>query len=201
MIFAYIRVSTKDQHIDRQQECIEKYCDEHNLKIDRTYVDMVSGKNFERPEYIFLKGNLRTHDVIIIKELDRLGRNMELIKKEWQYYIDNQIEVIVIDTPILSTNSKTDLEKALISNIVFEILSYLSEKERTKIKQRQAEGIKIAKSKGTHMGRHEKPLPDNWNKIQQDWRDKKITARKASELAGFSIHTFYRRIKNSTLQL
>ena len=165
-IFGYARVSSKDQNLDRQIEELIKYgVEERDIIVDKQ-----SGKDFNRNGYKTLKYNLlRNGDTLVIKELDRLGRNMEQIKVEWKELEDVGVNLVVIDNPILNTAGKTDLEKKLISNIVFELLSYMSEKERLKIKQRQAEGIKIAKEKGKKFGRPKVGYPDNWEEVYNRW--------------------------------
>ena len=123
MIYGYARVSTKEQNEDRQIETLTKF------GVEKKYikVDKASGKDFNRPKYQLLKNEiLRTGDTLVIKELDRLGRNMEEIKKEWQDLSNMGIDIVIIDSPILNTDNKTDLEKNLISNIVFELLSYMA---------------------------------------------------------------------------
>lgn len=111
MVFGYLRVSSNEQNLDRQVEAMNEYKKSNNIDIDRLFSDKMSGKNFERPSYMALKGTLRNGDTLIIKELDRLGRNMEQIKKEWFELQDMGVDIVVIDTPILNTNNKSDLEK------------------------------------------------------------------------------------------
>ena len=196
--YAYIRVSTKEQNIDRQQESISKYCLDNNIDIDERdiIIEKQSGKDFNREGYLTLKNSLlRKGDTLIIKELDRLGRDMAMIKEEWRELEKLGISIVVIDTPILNTVGKTDLEKTLISNIVFELLSYMAEKERVKIKQRQAEGIAAAKAKGIKLGRPEIQYPDNWIEVYNSWRGKEITAVKAMELTGLKKNSFYNLVK------
>ena len=120
---------------------------------------------------------------------------MTMIKEEWQFLERKGISIIVIDTPILNTVGKSDLEKTLISNIVFELLSYMAEKERLKIKQRQAEGIAAAKSKGKKFGRPRISYPDNWEEVYTKLKDGKITAVKAMELTSMKKTSFYKLIK------
>jgi DNA invertase Pin-like site-specific DNA recombinase len=191
-IFGYARVSSKDQNLDRQIEELIKYgVEERDIIVDKQ-----SGKDFNRNGYKTLKYNLlRNGDTLVIKELDRLGRNMEQIKVEWKELEDVGVNLVVIDNPILNTAGKTDLEKKLISNIVFELLSYMSEKERLKIKQRQAEGIKIAKEKGKKFGRPKVGYPDNWEEVYNRWLNKEITAIKAMEELNLRKNTFYKLIK------
>ncbi len=196
--FAYLRVSTKDQNIDRQRESVLQYCEDNNIEIQERDIitDKQSGKDFNREGYQTLKNSLlRSGDTLIIKELDRLGRDMTMIKEEWQFLERKGISIVVIDTPILNTVGKSDLEKTLISNIVFELLSYMAEKERLKIKQRQAEGIAAAKSKGKKFGRPTISYPDNWEEVYTKLKDGKITAVKAMELTSMKKTSFYKLIK------
>lgn len=197
-VFGYVRVSTKEQNPDRQTQSIKQYCKSNNLKLDERdiIIDKASGKDFSRTGYITLTNTLlRAGDILTIKELDRLGRNMIQIKEEWNKLINMGINIIVLDTPILNTNNKTDLEKNLISNIIFELLSYMAEKERLKIKQRQREGIERAKAQGKHLGRPSIPYPSNWTEIYNEWKNKHITAVKAMELLGLKKNTFYKLVK------
>ena len=182
--------------MERQQEAVQKYEKENNIRIDRYFEDKKSGKDFDRPQYQAMKWTLREGDVLVIKELDRLGRNMEQIKREWFEIQEMGVDIVVIDTPILNTNHKSDLEKKLISNIVFELLSYMAEKERTKIKQRQEEGIAVAKAKGKHLGRPKKDKPENWDEVYAIWKENKISAVRAMELLGCPSTTFYRWVKD-----
>lgn len=197
--YAYARVSTKDQNLDRQIESIMNYCKVRNINIDEErdiIKDKQSGKDFNREGYQTLKNNLlRSGDTLIIKELDRLGRDMAMIKEEWQNLIKMGINIVVIDTEILNTQGKSDLEKNLISNIVFELLSYMAEKERLKMKQRQAEGIAAAKAKGKKLGRPEIEYPVNWKETYKKWKDEEITAVKAMELMNLKKNSFYNLVK------
>jgi DNA invertase Pin-like site-specific DNA recombinase len=190
-IFGYIRVSSKEQNTDRQKQALLEYgADERDIIEDK-----VSGKDFNRNGYLTLKNSLlRDGDTLVIKELDRLGRNMDMIKNEWQEIQSNGIDIVVLDTPILNTKNKSDLEKKLIANIVFELLTYMAEKERIKIKTRQAEGIAIAKSKGLYKGR-KKIVNENFKNVYDDWKNGRFTAVKAIEMLDMKKSTFYRRVK------
>lgn len=194
MIFAYVRVSTKDQNLDRQINAINDYALKENIVIDRIFEEYASGKNFDRDIYKSLKNILKKGDILIIKELDRLGRHMGQIKTEWEYLQSIGIEIIVVDTPILNTRNKTDLEKTLIHNIIFEIMIYLAQKEREKIKIRQAEGISIAKQQGKYKGRKPKQI-DSFKSIYESWKRGEITAVKAMEILSIPKATFYRHVK------
>lgn len=190
-IYGYIRVSSKEQNTDRQKQALLEYgVDERDVIEDK-----ISGKDFNRNGYMTLKNSLlRDGDTLVIKELDRLGRNMDMIKNEWQEIQSNGIDIVVLDTPILNTKNKSDLEKKLIANIVFELLTYMAEKERIKIKTRQAEGIAIAKNKGLYKGR-KKIVNENFKNVYDDWKKGKLTAVKAMEMLDMKKSTFYRRVK------
>jgi DNA invertase Pin-like site-specific DNA recombinase len=194
MIFAYARVSSSEQNTARQLQAFEDYAQREDLRIDRLYEEHASGKDFSREVYQAMKLSLRSGDTLIIKELDRLGRNMAQIKEEWDAIQKMGVEIIVIDTPILNTANKTDLEKSLIYNIVFELMAYLTEKERQKIKTRQAEGIEIAKKSGRYKGR--KPIRcENFNEMYTKWKNKEISAVAAMKLTNLTKSTFYRKVR------
>lgn len=190
--YGYIRVSSKDQHLDRQLQALIEY----GVNERDVVQDKASGKDFNRNGYLTLKSSLlRVGDTLVIKELDRLGRNMDMVKSEWRELQEKGINIVVLDTPILNTINKTDLEKKLISNIVFELLSYMAEKERDKIRTRQAEGIAIAKAKGLYRGRKKIALNDNFEVIYKEWKAGKITAVTAMNKLNLKKNTFYRRVK------
>ena len=189
-IFGYARISSADQNLARQIEAFKEFkIDERDI-----FLDKQSGKDFDREQYLLLKKILRRGDTLVIKELDRLGRDMDGIKAEWNYFSENGININILDMPILNTTDKSDLEKRLIMEIVLSLLSYLAEKERLKILQRQMEGIAIAKSNGIYKGRKRKELVD-FNSIYSQWRDGEITAVQACKELGISSPTFYRRVK------
>ena len=194
-IFVYARVSSKEQNLDRQIEALKEFgiTDERDIIVDKA-----SGKDFNREGYKLLTSQLlRPGDTLVIKELDRLGRNMKQIKEEWNNLLKRDININVIDTPILNTSGKTDLEKTLISNIVFELLSYMAEKEREKIRQRQAEGIKALKDKnnGKGIGRPKTDIPSNFDEVYKEWKVGSITAKVAMEQLGLKRTTFYKLVK------
>ena len=194
-VYGYARVSSKEQNLDRQIQALEAYgIDSRDIVKEKA-----SGKNFDRPLYKNLKENmLRQGDTLVVKELDRLGRNMEAIKLEWQQLVDMGINIIVIDTPILNTKNKGDLEKTLISNVVFELLSYLSEKERLKIRQRQQEGINMLKEKngGHGVGRPKISYPENFEEVYKTWKSGEITAKLAMQKLDLKKSTFYKLVQD-----
>lgn len=194
MYLAYTRVSSKDQNPERQHKAIEDYAAKNGITITRSFEDKASGKSFSRPQYQSMRDFARSGDIIIIKELDRMGRDMEQIKQEWEYFQNKGVDIIITDNPLLNTANKTDLEKKLIANIVFELLSYMAEKERQKIHARQAEGIVIAKAQGKYKGRT--PIQrDNFTPVYESWKSGEITAVKAASMLNLSKATFYRKVR------
>lgn len=171
MIYAYIRISSSDQNLDRQYEAIKKWEKENNLTVDEIFEDKQSGKNFERENYQKMKSLLKEGDLMVVKSIDRLGRNYDMIIEEWTNITKNiKSDIVVMDMPLLDTREKNDnLTGKLISDIVLQLLSYVAQIERENIKQRQAEGIKIAKEKGVHFGRKAKYDDEFIEKIKVDY--------------------------------
>lgn len=194
MIYGYIRVSTKNQNIDRQYEEIKKL----NIDDKYIYIDKESGKDFDRTNYQRLIKRIKKDDLLIIKSIDRLGRNYEMIIEEWAK-ITKVIEadIKVLDMPLLDTRIEgNNLVGKFISDIVLQVLSFVAENERNNIRQRQAEGIRIAKEKGVKFGRPKVILPINANEIFNDYLNHKITYIKAMELLNISKSTFFKIIRN-----
>lgn len=190
--YGYARVSTKEQNLDRQIEALKG----HGIAEKDIRTDKASGKDFNREGYKALKEQLlRSGDILVIKELDRLGRDMEQIKQEWQELLEMGIDIVVLDTPILNTTNKNDIEKNLISNIVFELLTYMAEKERLKIRARQREGIDQAKAQGKHLGRPRADIPEGFEVVYSDWKQGNITGVKAMEQLRLKRTTFYKIVK------
>lgn len=186
MIIGYARVSTTDQNLDRQIEAFNKF------GVDKIYSDKMSGKNFERDNYIKMIKHLKQGDLLVVKAIDRLGRNYDMIIDEW-HKITHKIkaDILVLDMPLLDTRDKEKgLTGKFISDIVLQILSYVAETERANNKQRQAEGIRIAKEKGVHMGRPKYVLPENFEQVAKDWIDKKISILEALQTTGMKNGTF-----------
>jgi len=190
-IFGYIRISSKDQSIARQMAAMKELIhDERNI-----FIDTISGRDFKRPEYETLKRIIRGGDTLIIKELDRFGRNSEQIKKEWQWLCDNKIRIKVLDMPILDTADKKDDMQQLISNLVLELLSYIAEKERKEIKKRQREGIDEAKSRGVKFGRPGIKMPDEFSDYFKKLEKYEITAIQMMKELGLKRNSFYKLLK------
>lgn len=190
--FAYIRCSTKDQSEARQLDAIK------NLEIDErdVYIDKASGKDFDRPEWQALKRSIRSGDILYVKSLDRLGRNKEGILETWRWLMNNKIEVVVLDMPILDTRKYKELKGVgeLITDLVLQILAWLAEEERINIKGRQREGIDAAKLRNVKFGRPKIEVSDNFKAIYERWNRKEITAKTAMELLELKPNTFYRRV-------
>ncbi|MBQ3419906.1 MAG: recombinase family protein [Erysipelotrichaceae bacterium] len=189
--WGYIIVSSKDQNEDIQIIEIESLV----TTKDHLIIEKISGKDFNRPKYQSMKNLMNDNDTLVIKSLDRLGRNYEAIKEEWQDFKKRNIHVRVLDMPLLNTENKDDLTANLINDVVLELLSYVAESERKNAKQRQKEGIKAAKDKGVKFGRPSVELPDNWDSVIKDWKAGKITAKQAMDLTGMKRTSFYKLIK------
>lgn len=191
--FFYGRVSTKDQNEARQLEKAK----ELKIKEDNIYIDKASGKDFKREKYILLKKILREGDILYISSIDRLGRNYEEIRKEWQELThDMEIDIVVIDMPLLDTTKQAnDLNGKFISDLVLQILSYVAQKERENIKKRQREGIDIALKEKRPYGRPKQEIDKSFIDVYLKWKDKKVTGKKAMELLEMKPNTFYRRVK------
>lgn len=193
MNYAYIRVSTSTQKIDRQIDEIKKYINNEN----NIFVDYQSGKDFNRLNYQRLINTLKKDDLLIIKSIDRLGRDYNMILDEWKK-ITKEIgaDIFVIDMPLLDTRKDAkNLVGMFISDIVLQILSFVAQNERENIKQRQAEGIRIAKEKGIHMGRPCYKLPRNFESVIKRYLNHEITNMKAQFLLKMTRGTFFKYLK------
>ena len=190
--FGYIRVSSKDQNESRQsKELLDLGIDERDI-----FLDKQSGKDFNRPQYQALKQCLREGDILYIKSIDRFGRNNKEIRREWEY-ITQQIkaDIKVLDMPLLDTTLYKDLIGDFVSDLVLSVLSFVAEQERNNIKQRQSEGIAIAKAKGVKLGRPSVKIGPEFNEVYTRWKISEITAVKAMQLLNLKKTTFYSIIK------
>ena len=193
MKYGYVRVSTKEQNIDRQ--LVDMYAQGLN---DKTiFIDKQSGKDFERDEYQKLKKKLKSGDLLVIKSIDRLGRNYDMIIDEWRTLVnDMNVDIQVLDMPLLDTRTEgKNLVGKFISDIVLQILSFVAENERENIKKRQAEGIRIAKEKGKHLGRPKLKLPKNFTIIANQYKKKEITLAEALSSLKMNRSSFYKKLK------
>lgn len=193
MIYAYIRVSTKQQNIDRQYEEIKAL----NIDEKYIYIDKESGKDFDRTKYKKLIKKLKKDDLLVVKSIDRLGRNYQMILEEWSKITKTiGADIKVLDMPLLDTRTEgRNLVGKFISDVVLQVLSFVAENERINIKQRQAEGIRIAKEKGIKFGRPKATLPPNADEILDKYINKKHTNTEAAKLLGVSRGTFFRLVK------
>lgn len=186
-LYGYIRVSTKEQNESRQLLALKN----HGVPHENIYSDKQSGGDFDRPGYKRLLKKLRSGDILVIKSIDRLGRNYGEILEQWRLITHElRCDVAVLDMPLLDTRQSRDLAGTLISDIVLQLLSYVAETEREFIRRRQREGIEAARANGVHLGRVAMTRPDNYEKVKLDWSRGAISAREAARLLGVSHTTF-----------
>jgi DNA invertase Pin-like site-specific DNA recombinase len=191
--YGYARVSTQGQNLGRQIEALKEYgVDERFI-----FTDKESGKDFNRTQYQILKHALREGDLLIVKSLDRIGRNYREILKEWQD-ITHEIgtDIKILDMPLLDTTLHKDLLGSFISDLILQVLAYVAEQERLMTHERQAQGIAVAKTKGVHFGRPPVQYPENWNFVYQRWISKQITAKKAMQELNLKPTSFYKLAKS-----
>ncbi len=196
-IYGYVRVSSIDQNEDRQMMALKTV----NVPSKNIFIDKISGKDFNRPQYRKMVKKLQAGDLLYILSIDRLGRDYEEIQNQWRILTKEiGIDIYVLDMPLLDTRNGKDLMGTFIADLVLQILSFVAQSERENIKKRQAEGIKAAKAKGVKFGRPQLPLPDNFYEVHKAWRNKKMTLRQAAEACKMPVGTFYgkaRRFENT----
>lgn len=186
-LYGYVRVSSRDQNTDRQQIAMHEY----GVADRNVFIDKQSGKDFDRPAYRRLVRKLKPDDTLVIKSIDRLGRNYEEILEQWRLLTKKKcVEIVVLDMPLLDTGRGRDLTGTLIADIVLQLLSYVAQTEREFIHQRQAEGIAAAKARGVQFGRKPKERPEAFEEVCHDWEQGLLTARKAAECLGVAHKTF-----------
>lgn len=190
--YGYVRVSTREQNEDRQLAALH----EMNVKEKNIFVDKQSGKDFRRPMYSKLMKKLRENDVLYIKSIDRLGRNYREILEQWEIITRKiRADIVILDMPILDTRRGKDLMGTFLTDIVLTLLSYVAETERENIRQRQSEGIAVAKERGIRFGREPKPLPEKFYKAYQLWEMGACNVTDAAKFCGMARTTFYERAK------
>ena len=193
MNYGYVRVSSRDQNEERQIIAM------HEFGVDdkQIYMDKQSGKDFERPQYRKLMRKMKTGDTLIIKSIDRLGRNYDEILVQWRFITkQKQVAIVVLDMPLLDTRQNRDLTGTLIADIVLQLLSYVAQTERDFIKQRQKEGIAAAKARGVQFGRTPMERPADYDQIKTLWLQEKISAREAGRQLGITHKTFLRWVNS-----
>ena len=186
-IFGYARVSSRDQNIERQLIALKQFGVKDNL----IYVDRRSGKDFERPAYQKMLRRLRSGDIVVIKSIDRLGRNYDEIIQQWRHITkEKNADIVIIDMALLDTRRDKNLLGTFVSDLVLQILSFVAENERENIKQRQAEGIAAAKARGVQFGRPAQDKPELFYELHQKFMQKEISSRAAAQLLNISHQTF-----------
>ena len=189
MEYGYVRVSTKEQNEDRQMVAMR----ELGVKDGNVILDKQSGKDFDRPGYRRLMRRLKAGDTLVIKSIDRLGRNYDEILEQWRLLTkEKQVAIVVLDMPLLDTRQGRDLTGVLIADIVLQLLSYVAQKEREFNRQRQAEGIAAAKARGVHFERRFKDRGENYEAVVAAWRGGEISGRAAAKALGVAHGTFQR---------
>ena len=191
-IYGYVRVSSVDQNEDRQMlDMLEL-----KIPVKNIYIDKQSGKDFNRPKYKKLLKRLKPGDELYIKSIDRLGRNYNEILEQWRLLTkEMEIDVVVIDMPLLDTRLCKDLLGTFIADLVLQVLSFVAQNERENIRKRQEEGIRAAKLRGVEFGRPVIVPPDNFKDLIKQWEKGEIPAEEVANLCNMSIATFYRRLR------
>lgn len=191
--YAYIRVSSRDQNEDRQKIAMAEY----GIAPANIYMDKQSGKDFARPGYQRLLRKLNPGDTIVIKSIDRLGRNYDEILEQWRLLTkQKQIDIVVLDMPLLNTRQGKDLTGVVIADIVLQLLSYVAQTEREFNRQRQAEGIAAAKSRGVQFGRRRIGRPEKYLEVKKAWEAGEFTAQRAADFLGVSRTTFFNWVRS-----
>jgi len=190
MEYGYVRVSSRDQNVARQMDEMRRF----GIPNDRVFIDYQSGKDFERRNYRKLIKLLERGDLLVIKSIDRLGRDYQMIIDEWRKITKTLgADIFVVDMPVLDTREtgSQGLMGRFISDVVLQILSFVAENERTNIRERQAEGIKLAKARGVRFGRPRKKLSEGAENVFLDYKNRKINCKRAAESIGVSVTTFF----------
>lgn len=185
--YGYVRVSSRDQNEARQLAALQAF----SVPESHIYLDKQSGKDFNRPSYRRLLRRLKKEDLLVVTSIDRLGRNYEEILEQWRILTkEKQVDIVVLDMPLLDTRSSRDLTGTLIADIVLQLLSYVAQTEREHIRSRQAEGIAEAKKRGVKFGRPKKEVPKDFERWRQAWREGRVNSREAAMALQVSQYTF-----------
>lgn len=196
-VYGYVRVSSKDQHEDRQLIALQ----EKEIPLTNIYLDKQSGKNFDRPAYKRLVRKLRKGDCLVVKSIDRLGRNYKDIMEQWRIITkDIGADITILDMPLLDTTNKNDLIGTFISDIVLQLLSFVAENERENIRRRQAEGIAAAKIRGVHFGNSSISMPSNFPALYQKWKAKELSLSDFAKECQIANSTLYKKIKEYEME-
>lgn len=193
MTYGYVRVSSRDQNEERQIIAMHEF----GVGEKQIYLDKQSGKDFDRPQYQKLMRKLKNGDTLVIKSIDRLGRNYDEILVQWRTITkQKKAAIVVLDMPLLDTRQNRDLTGTLIADIVLQLLSYVAQTEREFIKQRQKEGIAAAKARGVRFGRAPMERPTNYYQIKTQWQQGEISAREAGRQLNITHKTFLRWVNS-----
>jgi DNA invertase Pin-like site-specific DNA recombinase len=189
-LYGYVRVSTKEQCEDRQLIALQAF----NVPEGNIYMDKLSGKDFNRPKYRKLMRKLKAGDVLVVKSIDRLGRDYQEIQNQWRLLTkERHVDIVVLDMPLLDTRkSSKDLTGTFVADLVLQILSYVAQTERENTRQRQREGIAAARKRGVQFGRPRKPIPESFPQVREAWEAQRIASREAARMLGISQDTFLR---------
>lgn len=195
--FGYIRVSTKEQCEDRQLIALRAF----PVEDDNIFMDKLSGKDFNRPQYKHLMKKLKPGDVLVVKSIDRLGRSYDEILNQWRIITREKLaDIVVLDMPLLDTRQTgMDLTRTFVSDLVLQILSYVAQTERENIRQRQMEGIAAAKLRGVPFGRPRKTIPEHFFLLKQQWENREISSRQAAKELQIAQDTFLRWVREQNL--
>ena len=190
--YGYVRVSSTDQNEGRQLMAFEQKA----IPSDHIFMDKQSGKDFQRPQYQELLKRLEPGDQLCITSIDRLGRNYEEIQQQWRLLTrDKQVDILVLDMPLLDTRRDKDLLGTFIADLVLQVLSFVAQNERENIRKRQAEGIAVAKRNGVRFGPKPQPLPQNFPEIFLLWKQGGLSITAAAKLTGMARSTFRKKAK------
>lgn len=186
-VYGYARVSTRDQSEEWQINALKNF----GVSAEKIFVDCQSGKDFNRPQYKRLLRKLKSDSVLVVKSIDRLGRNYAEIIEQWRVITKEKgAAIVVLDMPLLDTRNKKDFLGTIIADLTLQIMSAFAQMEREAIKKRQAEGIAAAKARGVKFGRESLKRPENFNEVFAEWKSGKISARKAGKILGTTHNTF-----------
>lgn len=197
-VYGYVRVSTKEQCEDRQLIALSEF----PVLKQNIYMDKLSGKDFNRPRYQSLIRKIKAGDVLVIKSIDRLGRNYDEILEQWRFITrEKQANIVVLDMPLLDTRQTgKDLTGTFVADLVLQILSYVAQTERDNTRQRQKEGIEAAKLRGVKFGRPRKRIPPDFMRLKSEWESKKISSREAAKKLGIAQDAFLRWVRESNFE-
>lgn len=194
-VFNYLRVSSKDQNEQRQVEAMKEFNKANNIQGAIELIDKASGTNMNRDNLQLLLKVVGEGDLVVIKSIDRLSRNYKEVMELWNTITAKGADIVVIDMPLLDTRQHKDLLGDFISNLILQVLSYVAQQETDFRKQRQQEGIAIAKEQGKHLGRPKAEYPSNWESEYKTWKEGTQTAKATMENLGLKRTTFYKLVK------